>query len=250
MSTRITIALLLLSLPSLASAGNVSGQSAEAPPEALDVLFAIREGKPAARRYLRRMLEYRRTKLLACYRKARPKVADGVWTGAVTMRRKRGMRLHQTRSTLGDAKMVRCVEGVLGGMILDRFGIFRLTLAFVRLPVATSLPPSALVALRPTTRGALSRMQIQRVIRKNMRRVKYCYEKALARHVQLAGKVSMSFTIGPDGRVTSARVKSSTLKLGGLGRCLERVILSMRFPKPTGGGSVKVTYPFRFRPAP
>lgn len=50
-----------------------------------------------------------------------------------------------------------------------------------------------------------------------------------------------------DGSVTSATV-TSDMGVPELDRCLEQVVLGLKFPAPRGGGVVKVTYPFVFRP--
>ncbi len=94
--------------------------------------------------------------------------------------------------------------------------------------------------------GSLDKRVIARVIRRGLARVKYCYEKSLARSPNLSGRLALRFVIGPDGKVTRIEVSSSTLGAPEIDQCVEGVLKSLVFPKPAGGGSVTVTYPFNF----
>jgi Ca-activated chloride channel homolog len=98
-----------------------------------------------------------------------------------------------------------------------------------------------------TVMGSISRSEIQRGIRKNMRAIKYCYEKALKSDPGLSGKIVVEFVIGPKGTVTNAKVVTSTVKSHQFQADILNVIRRMRFPKPAGGGSIVVAYPFIFR---
>ncbi|MBL4634344.1 MAG: AgmX/PglI C-terminal domain-containing protein [Kofleriaceae bacterium] len=97
-----------------------------------------------------------------------------------------------------------------------------------------------------TSTGALSRTIIRRVIRRNINRFRYCYEKQLRLQPRLSGRVSATFTIGANGRVSKA---SATGMPTSVSRCVKMAILRMQFPAPQGGGVVKVSYPFFFSPA-
>lgn len=94
-------------------------------------------------------------------------------------------------------------------------------------------------------RGSLSRDVIERVVRRNFPQVRFCYESAS--HPGLSGRVTLAFTIGPDGAVTSSAVESSTLGNAQVEQCLAHSARRWRFPAPTGG-SVVVRYPFDFTP--
>lgn len=99
---------------------------------------------------------------------------------------------------------------------------------------------------RTIIKGALSKAEISRVIRKNLSRFKYCYEKQLNAHPKLAGKVSVYFTIAPTGGVAAAKVQESTMKNAAVEGCVTKTMRTLKFPKPKGGGIVVVTYPFVF----
>ncbi len=94
-----------------------------------------------------------------------------------------------------------------------------------------------------SVKGALDKDIIRRVIRRHLPQIRHCYEKELQLTPTLAGKVQTSFTIDSHGlvaRVTTAGISSA------VSQCVRRVLRSMRFPKPAGGGTVTVSYPFTF----
>ncbi|HUU03502.1 MAG TPA: TonB family protein [Myxococcota bacterium] len=100
---------------------------------------------------------------------------------------------------------------------------------------------------RAMVMGSLDRGVIQRTISKNLRSIQACYEKALRSNPSLCGKIVVSFTIGPKGTVTSARIASATIADYQMQADVLSVIRRMKFPKPTGGGSINISYPFIFR---
>lgn len=92
----------------------------------------------------------------------------------------------------------------------------------------------------------LSRAEVGRVIRLNHARFRHCYERELPQHPDLAGKVSIHFTIAPNGMVAHAEVAESTLQQASVERCVAGVMRTLQFPAPRGGGVAIVTYPFVF----
>ncbi|MEL6340836.1 MAG: AgmX/PglI C-terminal domain-containing protein [Myxococcota bacterium] len=102
---------------------------------------------------------------------------------------------------------------------------------------------------RTTTKGCLSAAVVGRVISRSNSRIKFCYEKGLQADPDLAGKVTMRFTVGPIGSVLQASVAQSTLAAPSVEQCISRVVQQMRFPPCTGGGTAEVTYPWLFKPS-
>jgi hypothetical protein len=102
---------------------------------------------------------------------------------------------------------------------------------------------------RPVITGALDKEIIRRIIRRHLNQIRYCYQKELATTPDLAGRVAIRFTIGPNGNVIAAQDAGSTLPDKAVVSCVERTFRRMMFPKPTGGGVVIVTYPLVFTPA-
>jgi hypothetical protein len=95
--------------------------------------------------------------------------------------------------------------------------------------------------------GALDKNIIRRFIRRKLPQVRFCYEKELIVQPKLKGIVRTVFVIGPSGKVSSANVQAGIHKTVDL--CVAKVIRSIQFPKPKGGGRVRVSYPFSFEPA-
>ncbi|MEO1175381.1 MAG: AgmX/PglI C-terminal domain-containing protein, partial [Myxococcota bacterium] len=94
--------------------------------------------------------------------------------------------------------------------------------------------------------GTLSRDEIQKVINKNIGQIQRCYERELTKNASLSGKVTIQWTVGTSGSVTTASQKKSSLPSTDAVNCMIRSIKSWRFPAPRGGPAI-VTYPFAFR---
>ena len=99
------------------------------------------------------------------------------------------------------------------------------------------------IASRARVSGQLDRATVQRIIRRNLSGIRWCYQDALQRNAKLRGKVTLAFTILPTGRVASPSAKNSSLKDQGLMACITRKMGRWRFPAPKNGGIVKVSYP-------
>jgi hypothetical protein len=99
------------------------------------------------------------------------------------------------------------------------------------------------------TLGALAKSVIDAEIQKNTAQIRYCYQRALSGDPTLAGEVVVKFVITKDGTVSSAATKRSTLAAPAVEACINERFMHFRFPEPTGGGIVIVSYPFVFEPA-
>lgn len=95
--------------------------------------------------------------------------------------------------------------------------------------------------------GGLTAEQIARVVKKNLGAVRYCYERQLAANPNLYGKIKVEFVISPSGKVTTQRIKSTTMKSALVEGCILRKIKKWAFPLPKGGSEVAVSYPFYFK---
>lgn len=92
--------------------------------------------------------------------------------------------------------------------------------------------------------GGLDRDQIAAVINKHIGQIIYCYERGLQKAPKLKGRVGVDFTINSTGRVSRAKVGSSSLKSASVESCILGRLRSWPFPRPVGGVNVKVSYPF------
>lgn len=99
---------------------------------------------------------------------------------------------------------------------------------------------------RASVSGFLSREQIERVVRRHTRGIRYCYERELQDDPGLEGQVVANWTIDLDGTVSRRSIEENTMGNRNVESCLLREIGRMRFPEPDGG-MVVVRYPFTFR---
>ncbi len=95
--------------------------------------------------------------------------------------------------------------------------------------------------------GSLDRSVIAAYIRRNLAKIRWCYEKGLARDPKLFGKVVINFTIANTGKVSQSKVRRTTMGDKAVESCIAAQIRKIRFPKPKGGGIVIVNYPFVFK---
>jgi hypothetical protein len=109
---------------------------------------------------------------------------------------------------------------------------------------STSKVPTVRIG-QPEATGDLDKAIIRRYIKRNIQKIQYCYEKFLLGQPTAEGRVDTSFTIEPDGKVTSSTATGIDPLVAD---CVAAVIGSIEFPKPKGGGVVNVKYPFTFRP--
>lgn len=100
------------------------------------------------------------------------------------------------------------------------------------------IPPGEIVCI------GLDRELIRKVIHDHKSEIRYCYDLALTRNPELRGKTSVKFVIGPTGAVSTASIASSNAHE--LDECITSRVQSWVFPKPPGGSTAIVTYPFVF----
>ncbi len=106
--------------------------------------------------------------------------------------------------------------------------------------------PEPSVSAAPIVLGSIDKSVIDRVIKKNLNQLRYCYEKELKTHADLAGKLVVKFTIDEEGDVSKVQIKSSTLGSPAVSACVLGRFQRMQFPAPAGGGIVIVSYPLVF----
>lgn len=87
---------------------------------------------------------------------------------------------------------------------------------------------------------------IQRTIRQNFGRFRFCYEAGLAKNPNLEGRVAVRFVIDRQGAVASASA-SDGIGDASVAKCVESAFYGLSFAAPEGG-VVTVTYPLMFSP--
>ncbi len=119
----------------------------------------------------------------------------------------------------------------------------------IPIPVAIPTPPPPVAPVTPPEVPPSAQQEpsgvIQSILRIHNPEVRRCYETGLTRRPGLTGRVNLAFTIGADGRVSSATVRSSTLGDPAVEACIARSVADLRFP-PTGN-PVEVETPFNFQ---
>ncbi|MDP2344436.1 MAG: AgmX/PglI C-terminal domain-containing protein [Deltaproteobacteria bacterium] len=107
--------------------------------------------------------------------------------------------------------------------------------------------------LKPT--GKLERQAIKDGIGAVKPQIVGCYDQALQQSPELGGTLKVLFEIGADpdddsrGVVVAGEV-DSVMGSPFFEACVLQAIVGAGFPRPEGGGIVKVTYPFTFRSEP
>lgn len=91
--------------------------------------------------------------------------------------------------------------------------------------------------------GEISGDSVASVFRRRQSAIRRCYEKSLRTNPDLEGKVTIRFTIGPAGRITSISVVQDTTGDSAIGRCIVSRVRGWRFSPPRNG-SVTFSYPF------
>jgi hypothetical protein len=93
-----------------------------------------------------------------------------------------------------------------------------------------------------TSFGDLPKEVIRRIVQQHRGRIRHCYEAALRTQPELAGRVTVKFTISAAGAVDSAEAQANTTGDESLGACIVAVVRRMSFPQ--ADGVTAVTYPF------
>jgi hypothetical protein len=107
--------------------------------------------------------------------------------------------------------------------------------------VVVDLPPQKQI----DASDGLDPREIQKRMEAAKGRFGVCYQREFDRDHSLAGKITVKFTIAPDGHVASAKIDSSTMKNDAVQSCLLRNVTKMTFPVSGSGGIVR--YPFGFQ---
>ncbi|NUN14739.1 MAG: TonB family protein [Myxococcales bacterium] len=91
--------------------------------------------------------------------------------------------------------------------------------------------------------GSVDKAAVAKVFMSRKTAIRYCYETVLRTAPDTDGKVTIQFTIGPAGRVTSVEVTQNSTGSDELANCIVAKVKGWVFPKPENG-SVTFAYPF------
>ncbi|MEM8608606.1 MAG: AgmX/PglI C-terminal domain-containing protein [Myxococcota bacterium] len=88
---------------------------------------------------------------------------------------------------------------------------------------------------------------VRREIRRDLPKIHRCYESALRREPDLAGKVAVQFAVARQGDVRETEVVQNTTGSKEMGHCVARVVSKIRFqPRRSGKDLLRFTFPFVF----
>lgn len=94
--------------------------------------------------------------------------------------------------------------------------------------------------------GGLTKAEIYEVVKSRERAIAKCYDRVLQTTKGLGGKVVLTWKITASGKVSGAKVRSTTVKNGRVEDCIVRQIQMLKFPEPRGGQVARVNFPFVF----
>jgi hypothetical protein len=99
--------------------------------------------------------------------------------------------------------------------------------------------------------GSIDRELVRKVIQEHAAQIRYCYEQQLAVNPRLQGKVTVKWIINADGSASAPEIErgSTSLDDSRVHECMMARIVSWQFPKPKGGGTAVITYPWILRSA-
>ena len=91
---------------------------------------------------------------------------------------------------------------------------------------------------------------IQKIVLDNRKSVRECYDKARKELPDLRGKMTIKFTLDPEGKVKAAELAmaESEIKAPAVVNCAIDVIKKIKFPPSSRGMDTTVNYPFDFKP--
>ena len=94
--------------------------------------------------------------------------------------------------------------------------------------------------------GVIDKEAIRRVVKRNVKQLRTCYERLAQRDPNASGRVDLNWTIGANGRVGSVKVVRSQIKDKRTLDCMKLRLAAWRFPDPPEGVIGDINYPFVF----
>lgn len=184
------------------------------------------------------------SELEACAALASPPLDGGVFAIDWRPQHDGALADPRARSVAVPQVVVSCALSRLRGVRLKATSAtlpHRAARAFVFTERGVELTPvdTALSGLEPD--------QLQTVLRAHQHEVRFCYEQELQRHPKLGGKVSVSWTVGFDGRVLPSIRTEQEPALDVTGRCIGERMLTWQFPEPFAGQPVDVSFSWFFK---
>jgi hypothetical protein len=107
----------------------------------------------------------------------------------------------------------------------------------------------ALLEVAKLSGGKLNAVQLSAALDKANPKLERCYAQLLKKKPRAKGRLTFSWTVRLDGRVSALKKVGDTLNDGALGQCTQQAIADTRFPKPRKqAAQIKLAFDYR-RPA-
>ena len=92
----------------------------------------------------------------------------------------------------------------------------------------------------------LTRKQIRLVVRAKLPELRACFKTGLRRSPKIGGHLLLRFSINSKGKPENVRVVADALGEAAVADCIIARLPDWQFPKPRGGASIEIVYPFLF----
>jgi TonB family protein len=92
--------------------------------------------------------------------------------------------------------------------------------------------------------GSMGKDAVRKVMKDNVTKLQFCYEKTLMMNPGIEGKVMAKFTIEPQGSVSDVKCEGVHPDVE---ECVSKAVKELKFPP--SAEKVEVSYPFTFKPA-
>jgi len=113
--------------------------------------------------------------------------------------------------------------------------------------VRERVPRAVVKRSAPEITGSINANSVARTIRRGMREVTSCYQRALRANPELTGKITVRIGINTMGQVISVDADEDTLGDPRVTSCITGYIRRWRFATPDQEGQSQVTVPFIFQ---
>lgn len=100
----------------------------------------------------------------------------------------------------------------------------------------------------PAAAPEFAEAHVSRAIQARISTIRECYERRRRTNPDLAGKVTVEFTVELTGSVANARATENTTRDDGVASCIVGTVSRLRFDPAPVGESVTLNYPFVFAP--
>lgn len=97
--------------------------------------------------------------------------------------------------------------------------------------------------------GRLAPEVVTRIVRRHLNEVRFCVEMRTP-PTDVAGRLTMEFSIDADGTVKTPRVAEGSIDHPGVRSCVSGALRRWRFPAPEGGRATQVSFPLTIRLVP